>query len=53
MHHKDEQKKAQKCSSLVSMDMIKKMCFQSTMTGARESETLILLPTLGHHHLLF
>jgi hypothetical protein len=27
MHHKDEQKKAQKCSYLVSTDMIKKYMF--------------------------
>jgi len=53
MHHKDKQKRAQKCSSLVSTYMIKiYMIFQSKVTWARESETLILPPTLGHCHLL-
>jgi len=53
MHHKDEQKRAQKCSYLVSTYMIKiYMFFQSKVTWARESKTLILPPTLGHCHLL-
>jgi hypothetical protein len=52
MHHKDEQKMAQKCSYLVSMNMIQiYMFFKLTMTRVRESKTLILPPTLGHCHL--
>jgi hypothetical protein len=54
MHHKDEQKRAQKCSYLVSTNMIKKIyVFSINNDGARENETLILLPTLSHYHHLF
>jgi hypothetical protein len=53
MHHKDEQKRAQICSSLVSTDMIKnKYIFPINSDRARESETVMLLLALGHHCLL-
>ncbi len=54
MHHKDKQKKNTKMFYLwFQWTWLKKMYFRLTMTGARKNETLILLPTLGHHHLLF
>jgi hypothetical protein len=53
MHHKDEQKRAQKYSSFVSIDMIfKTNVFSINDDRAKESETLISLLDLGHYHLL-
>jgi hypothetical protein len=49
MHHKEEQKKAQKFSSVLSTNMIKNIyVFSINDDGAREDETLILLHALAH-----
>ncbi len=52
MQHKDKQKRAPKCSNLVSLDRLNFIFLQSIVMGAKESETLISTSNLGHCHLL-